>query len=154
MSRNRAHIQALFEKWCQKLRIVPAWDVRLEFVEDPQWRKTGDFKIDCDDRKAVLMLNAANPKQENLEEVIVHELLHLKLYPLDQVTESLITSSFEEGTPAWEFAYRQFFTALEQTVEELAKCYLLEFGENKEFSFGRCKGMKSYNELFDGLKNL
>ena len=154
MSQNRAYIQALFEKWCQKLRIVPAWDIRLEFVEDPQWRKTGDFKVDCDDRKAVLMLNGVNPKQENLEEVIVHELLHLKLYPLDQVTESLITSSFEEGTPAWEFAYRQFFTALEQTVEELAKCYLLEFGENKEFSFGRCKGMKSYDELFDGLKNL
>ena len=154
MNQNRVHIQTLFEKWCQKLRIVPAWDIRLEFVEDPQWRKTGDFKVDCDDRKAVLMLNGVNPKQENLEEIIVHELLHLKLYPLDQVTESLITSSFEEGTPAWEFAYRQFFTALEQTVEELAKCYLLEFGENKEFSFGRCKGMKSYDELFDGLKNL
>lgn len=154
MSMNRAHIQALFEKWCQKLRVVPAWDIRLEFVEDPDWRKTGDFKVDCDDKKAVLMLNAANPKQENLEEVIVHELLHLKLYPLDQMTEALIVSSFEEGTPAWEFAYRQFFTALEQTVEELAKCYLLEFGENKEFSFGRCKGMRSYDELFAGLKSL
>ncbi len=40
------------------------------------------------------MLNAANPEQENLEEVIVHELIHLKMYPLDQVTESLITSHF------------------------------------------------------------
>lgn len=151
---EREKIQALFEKWCRKLRIVPAWDVRLEFVEDPQWRKTGDFKIDCDDRKAVLMLNAANPKQENPEEVIVHELVHLKLYPLDQVTESLIVSQFEEGTAAWNFAYREFFTALEVTVEELAKCYLMEFGDNKELSYGRCKGMKSYDELFDGLKNL
>ena len=126
----------------------------LEFVEDPNWRKTGDFKVDCDDRKAILMLNAVSPKQENLEEVIVHELLHLKLYPLDQVTESLIISSFEENSPQWNFAYRQFFTALEQTVEELAKCYLLEFGENRELSFGRCKGGKSYDELFDGLKNI
>lgn len=151
---EREKIQALFEKWCRKLRIVPAWDVRLEFVEDPQWRKTGDFKIDCDDRKAVLMINAANPKQENPEEVIVHELLHLKLYPLDQVTESLIVSQFEEGTAAWNFAYREFFTALEVTVEELAKCYLMEFGDNKELSYGRCKGMKSYDELFDGLKDL
>ena len=151
---NREEVRALFEKWCQKLRLVPGWDIRLEFVEDPAWRKTGDFKIDCDDRKAVLMLNAANPKQENFEEVIVHELLHLKLYPLDQVTESLIVSNFEEGTPAWNFAYREFFTALEQTVEELTKCYLLEFGENRELSFGRCRGMKSYDELFDGLKSL
>ena len=151
---EKEQIQALFEKWCQKLRIVPAWDVQLEFVDDPHWRKTGDFKIDCDDRNAVLMLNAANPKKENLEEVVVHELLHLKLYPLDQVTESLIVSQFEEGTSAWNFAYREFFTALEITVEELTKCFLLEFGETKDISFGRCKGMKSYDELFDGLKSI
>lgn len=144
----------LFRKYCEKLRIVPAWDVRLEFVEDPEWKKTGDFKIDCDDKKAVLMLNTANPKQENPEEVIVHELMHLKMYPLDQVTESLIASTFEEGSPESNFAYRQFFCTLEQTVEELTKCFLLEFGENKEFSFGRCRGMKSFDELFDGLKNI
>ena len=154
MTMDRAKVQALFEKWCQKLRVVPSWDICLEFVEDPAWHKTGDFKIDCTDRKAVLMLNAANPKQENPEEVIVHELLHLKMYPLDQVTESLIESHFEEGTPAWDFAYRQFFTALEITVEELAKCYLLEFGEDRNFSYGRCKGMKSYDDLFEGLKSL
>lgn len=84
----------------------------------------------------------------------MHELMHLKMYPLDQVTESLITSTFEEGTPASNFAYRQFFSTLEQTVEELTKCFLLEFGDDRVFSFGRCKDMKSFNELYDGLKNL
>lgn len=147
-------IQKLFVKYCQKLRITPVWDVKLELVDDPEWRKTGDFKIDCDDRKAILLLNVANPKQVNLEEVIVHELMHIKLYPLDQMTESLITSSFEEGSAAQDFAYRQFFCALEQTVEELTKCFLLEFGNNKALSYGRCEGMKSFNELFDGLKAL
>ena len=147
-------LNELFEKWCRKLRIVPAWDVKLEFVEDPKWRKTGDFKIDCDDRKAILLLNTGNPKQENLEEVIVHELMHLKMYPLDQVTESLIMNTFEEGSAAGNFAYQQFFCALEQTVEEMAKCFLLEFGENKNLSYGRCSGMKSFNELYEGLKNI
>jgi len=151
---DRQQVQACFERWCRKLRLVPDWDIRLEFVEDPDWRKTGDFKVDCDDKKAILMLNGVNPRQENLEEVIVHELMHLKMYPLDQVTESLITSQFEEGTPASEFAYTQFFTALEQTVEELTKCWLLEFGENKELSFGRCRQHKSFTELYDGLKHL
>ena len=151
---EKEQIQALFEKYCRKLRITPAWDVKLELVEDSAWPKTGDFKIDCDDRKAVLLLNAAAPKQENLEEVIVHELMHIKMYPLDQVTESLITSAFEEGTPAQDFAYTQFFVALEQTVEELTKCFLLEFGENRELSFGRCKNTKSFNELYDGLKGI
>ena len=151
---DRNETRRLFDRWCKKLRIVPCWDVQLELIDDPQWHKTGDFKIDCDDKKAILMLNAANPKQENMEEVIVHELLHLKMYPLDQVTESLIVANFEEGTPQRDFAYYQFFTALEQTVEELTKCYLLEFGENKELSYGRCKKQKSFNELYDGLKSL
>lgn len=148
------NLTELFEKYCKKLRITPGWDISLKLVDDPEWEKTGDFKIDCDDKKAILLLNAKNPKQENLEEVIVHELMHLKMYPLDQVTESLIISNFEEGTAGYEFAYRQFFTTLEQTVEELTKCFLLEFGENKEFSYGRCDKMKSFNELYDGLNGI
>ncbi len=143
-----------FEKWCKKLRVSPYWDIRIEFVDDIKWRKTGDLKVDCDDRKAVLLLNIVNPKQENLEEVIVHELFHLKMYPLDQVTESLITANFKEGTPSYDFAYNQFFISLEQTVEELTKCFLLEYGDNKELSYGRCKNQKSYNELFEGLKKI
>ncbi len=149
---ERETLTALFEKYVKKLRISPAWDVKLELVEDPDWPKTGDFKIDCDDRKAILLLNVCNPRQDNLEEVIVHELMHIKLYPLDQVTESLIVNSFEEGTKAYDFAYRQFFTALEQTVEELAKCFLLEFGENRDLSYGRCARGRSFNELYEGLK--
>ena len=151
---DKAALTALFEKYIRKLRITPAWDVRLEFVEDPAWPKTGDFKIDCDDRKAILLLNIANPKQENPEEVIVHELMHIKMYPLDQVTESLIRNCFEEGSAAGRFAYQQFFTTLEQTVEEMTKCFLLEIGENRELSYGRCSGKKSFNDLFDGLNNI
>lgn len=154
MKYSKEELTLLFEKYCKKLRITPPWDIRLEFVEDVNWRKTGDFKIDCTDRKAILLLNIANPKQENLEEVIVHELMHIKMYPLDQVTESLITCSFEEGTPGYNLAYTQFFTTLEQTVEELTKCFLLEFGKNKELSYGRCRKEKSFNELYEGLNNI
>ena len=103
---NPNELKAIFEKYCKKLRITPPWDVELRLVDDPQWTKTGDFKIDCTDRKAILLLNSANPKNESMEEVILHELMHLKMYPLDQVTESLIESHFEEGTPASDFAYR------------------------------------------------
>ena len=151
---DREKVTALFEKYIRKLRITPAWDIKLEFVEDPEWRKTGDFKIDCDDRKAILLLNAVSPKQENIEEVIVHELMHIKMYPLDQVTESLIKNCFEDGSAASRFAYQQFFTTLEQTVEEMAKCFLLEFGENRDLSFGRCAVAKSFNELYNGLNNI
>ena len=147
-------IQSLFQKWIDILRLKNQWDIRLELVRDPAFRKTGDIKIDCDDRKAMLMLNVLNPKQENPEGVIAHELMHLKLYPLDQLTEGLIDAHYEEETPTREAVYTQFMIMLEQTVEELAKCYLGAFGENKALSYGRCNTMKSFNELYDGLKPL
>lgn len=151
---DEKQVEQMFHRWCEKLRLIPNWDIKLEWVRDPVWAKTGDIKIYCDDKKAIVLLNALNPRQANLEETIVHELMHLKLYPLDQVTENLIISQFEDGSPASSFAYTEFFTALEQTVEELAKCFLLEFGENKELSFGRCAEQPSFDELYNGLKDL
>ena len=151
---DREKVKALFDKYTKKLRIVPEWDIRLEFVEDSEWKKTGDFKIDPTDKKAVLMLNAVNPKDENIEETIVHELMHIKMYPLDQVCESMIINMFDEGSKAQNFAYQEFFTTLEVTVEELAKCFLYEFGENKELSYGRMSKIKSFNELYDGLNSI
>lgn len=147
-------LHALFDKWVDILRLKNAWDIKLALVRDPTFHKTGDFKVDPDDRKAVLLLNAENPKQENPEEVICHELLHLKLYPLDQLTEGLIDGHYAQDTPAYQTIYRQFMTMLEQTVEELTKCYLGAFGDNKALSYGRCEGMPSFDELYNGLKPL
>lgn len=149
-----AAAEALLNKWLGILRLKNVWDVKLEWVDDPAFRKTGDFHVDCDDRKAVLLLNARNPLQENIEEVIIHELMHLKLYPLDQLTEGLIDGHYAKDTPAYDVIYTQFMTMLEQTVEEMTKCFLGAFGENRELSYGRCKSQKSYNELYDGLKSL
>ena len=126
----------------------------LELSDDPQFQKTGDIKIDCDDKKAILILNGLNPKQENLEEVIVHELMHLKLYPLDQLTEGLIESHYQKDSASYDAMYTQFMIMLEQTVEELTKCYLGAFGTNKSLTYGRCGSKKSFNDLYDGLKPL
>lgn len=147
-------VNEIFNKWIKILRLENNWNVRLELINDEEFIKTGDFKIDPDDRKAILKLNKLNPKQENFEEVIVHELLHLKLYPLDQLTESLIYGHYEEGTGAFNTIYNQFMINLEITVEELTKCFLMLYGENKQLSFGRCEGMPSYDDLFNGLKKL
>ena len=80
--------------------------------------------------------------------------MHIKMYPLDQVCESMIINMFDEGSKVQNFAYQEFFTTLEVTVEELAKCFLYEFGENKELSYGRMSKIKSFNELYDGLNSI
>ena len=109
---------------------------------DKPWRKTGDIKIDAHDKKAVLLVNTENPRNENLEEVVIHELLHLKLWRLDQLLETLLTSVFgEEDDPKRSFANAQFMDALEPTVEDLTKACLQLGGENKELSFGRVQAL-------------
>lgn len=147
-------VNPIFNKWLEILRLKNNWDIKLDLLNDDKFTKTGDFKIDPDDRKAILIINSKNPKQENIEEVIIHELLHLKLYPLDQLTETLIDSHYNQNSPTYNTIYTQFMTSLEQTVEELTKCFLLYYGDDKNLSYGRCELMKSFNDLYDGLKPL
>ena len=141
-----------FEYWRKILRLRDSWDVTMDLISDTSFQKTGDFRVDPDDKKAVLLINMNNPNTMNLEEVIVHELLHLKLYPLDQLTEGLIESHYEEGDPSYDLVYTQFMTSLEQTVSELTKCFLLKYGKDKTLSFGRVDKHSSFNELYKDLK--
>lgn len=124
-------------KWQETLRLRD-WDIRIHEVKK-EWRKTGDIKIDMTDRKAVLMLNNCNPHQDNLEALIIHELLHLKLWGMDQMIEDLIGRVFgeDEDDVKYRFAFKKFMEVLEPTVEDLAKGYLSLGGDDKEISFGR-----------------
>ena len=130
-------IEKYLTKWQKKLKLSD-WDIKLQAV-DKEWRKTGDIKIDMDDRTAILLINVYNPKQTNLEAVIIHELLHLKLWGMDQMIESLIDGVYgkDETDAKRQFAHTQFLTLLESTVNDLAKSFLQESGEDKSVSFGR-----------------
>lgn len=137
MKFDEKELDKFLRKWQEILRLRD-WDIKYEIV-NKEWRKTGDIKIDMDDRKAILMINNYNPKQTNLEALIIHELLHLKLWGMDQMIEGLIYSVFgkDEQDPKLNFAYTQFMTLLESTTEDLSKSFLTLGGDNKEISFGR-----------------
>jgi hypothetical protein len=137
MAFDRDRINLLTERWQGILRLCD-WDIELRMVET-EWRKTGDIKIDAHDRKAILMINAKNPKQENAEEVVIHELLHLKLSAMDQLIEQLLEGLFRGQTedPRYGVIYGQYMTITESTVEDLAKGFLALGGEDKRLSFGR-----------------
>ncbi|MDF2671942.1 MAG: hypothetical protein K0R09_207 [Clostridiales bacterium] len=129
-------LEELIKKWQGVLRLRD-WDIKLKIV-DTEWRKSGDIKIDMDDKKAVMLINS-NPKSTNLEELVVHELLHLKLWGMDQMIEGFIIQTFgEDDTDVKkDFAMNQFFTLLESTVEDLTKALLKANDCKEELSFGR-----------------
>ncbi|MCB2313663.1 hypothetical protein LGL55_23040 [Clostridium tagluense] len=128
-------LEEIMSKWKNILRLND-WDLHLKIVEK-EWRKSGDIKIDTSNRNAVMLINN-NPKCTNLEELVVHELLHLKLWGMDQMIEELINQIFgeNEDDKKREFAMNQFFGILEPTVEDLAKAFLKANGCEEELSLG------------------
>jgi len=131
-------IQTHLDHWQDVLRLRD-WDIRLEMAP-AGWRKSGDIKIDLEDRKAVLLINE-QPKSENLEELVVHELIHAKLYAMDQMLVQLLDAVYgtDETDPRREFAYTQFMIMLESTVEDLAKGCLAAAKHERRLSFGRLR---------------
>lgn len=125
-------------KWQDILRLRD-WDIKVQVVE-ASWRKSGDIKIDLEDKKAVFLVNR-QPKSTNMEELVIHELLHLKLYGMDQMIEELLSAVYGENEKdsKKEFAETQFMKLLESTVEDLTKGYLTASKSQKPLSFGRLK---------------
>lgn len=139
MNINKRKIEDHLKKWQNILRLRD-WDIVVRIVET-KWRKSGDIKVDLEDKKAVLLINQ-NPRScENVEELVIHELLHLKLYGMDQMIENLLSAVYgrKEDDAKREFAYTQFMILLESTVEDLAKGYLAAIGSREALSFGRLK---------------
>lgn len=129
-------ISELLKKWQEILRLSD-WDIKPVSVKQ-DWRKSGDIKIDRDNRMAAVMINETVP-EEHLEEVVVHELLHLKLYGMDQLLEETINILFgpDDSDPKKEFAMNTFFLELESTVEDLTKALLTAHSNRKNFWFKR-----------------
>jgi len=136
MNLDEDEVAEHLDKWQNILRLRD-WDIIIKIVKS-KWRKSGDIKIDLEDKKAVLLLNYT-PKCENLEELIIHELLHLKLYGMDQMIEDLLSIVYgkKEKNPKREFAITQFMILLESTVEDLTKGYLTAIKSQELLSFGR-----------------
>ena len=139
MKTNKEKVEKHLNRWQDILRLRD-WDIVVKIVRT-KWRKSGDIKIDLEDKKAVLLINHA-PKCANLEELVIHELLHLKLYRMDQMLEDLLSIVYgaKEDDPKREFVYTQFMVALESTVEDLTKGYLSAAGSRDSLSFGRLQG--------------
>jgi hypothetical protein len=134
---NADELQGYIAKWQDILRLRD-WDIKLDLVKK-EWRKTGDVKIDQAAKAAIVLINDCNPKSTNMEAVIIHELIHVKLWGMDQMIEDLLHSVYgeNENDPKFEFAYTQFMELLECTTHDLTKGFIELGAADKSNSFGR-----------------
>ena len=139
--------ESVIHRWSDILRLRD-WDIRHTVVEG-NWRKRGDIKIDTSNRMAVLMVHH-EVDDSFVEELVVHELLHLKLYEMDQMIEELINLVYgkDGDDPRREFAWSRFMEALESTTEDLTKALLAASGSPAELNFDRV--MEQVEEELEG----
>ena len=123
-------------KW-KPLLSLSDWDIRPIVVKQ-EWRKSGDVKIDESNRMAAVMIRS-DLDPAFLEQVVVHELLHIKLWGLDQMIEESLNALFGEKDSEGKrnFAHGQFMNELETTTQDLTRALLEASGFHGDFLFDR-----------------
>ncbi|MCU0611624.1 MAG: M48 family metallopeptidase [Candidatus Eisenbacteria bacterium] len=125
-------------RWQDTLRLRD-WDIDVEIMGS-DWGKSGDIRADEHTKTAMLMINR-RPRCTNLDELVVHELVHLKLWGLDRLVEELLELLYDQSgnEPQKAFAHGRFMDVLEPTVEDLTKALLAAAGSPVPLSFDRAR---------------
>lgn len=132
-------ISADLEQWSeltqywQTILGLADWTLRVELVTFKRPWQSGDIKVDAVSKTALLLLSSNSFRDP--EETIVHELVHLVLWPLDLVASDLIEVSGPEGSPGRDFAQSAFFRALEPVTEQLALSLLRAHGKKRPIAW-------------------
>lgn len=94
----------------QKVLNLNDWDLKIELTDfnRTDYEQTGDIRVDLQNKKATVLI-ANKETGKDIDEVILHELVHLLLWDLDHGLESIATNNIK------------YLEALEQTVEKLTK---------------------------------
>ena len=123
-------------KW-KPLLSLSDWDIRPVIVQK-EWRKSGDVKIDNSNRMAALMVRF-DLDPDYLEQIVVHELLHIKLWGLDQMIEESLNALFDENDSEGKryFAQGLFMEELETTTQDLTRALLDASGFEGDYLFNR-----------------
>lgn len=120
-SLGREQLEALVRQW-QGLLGLSDWTIRLDLMTFKRPWLSGDIKVDPVHKTALLLLSETPFRDE--EETIVHELVHVVLWPLDTAAMDLTEAVGPADSPAREFARSTVFRALEPVTEQLTRALL------------------------------
>lgn len=117
---EKRQIKATIDKWRKILQIEPRWKIRFEIKNSPSEMSEGyndaQACVDVESSyfSATIEFNAAEIAENELDEVVLHELLHIILEPLSCVAACGLGKKYEEMNT----------TLTESTIERLSSGYL------------------------------
>jgi len=127
MSIDKNKVSHLVTKWRDILRLYN-WDMRYKIVDSLKIDSDyGNVFIEPDILRATVQVLKTCPPDE-LENFIIHELIHIRLHSLTAYCDDFITEFF--GVRERTILKKQLKTKEEYAVENLAKT-LLEMEETK-----------------------
>lgn len=111
---TKQQLEMMLLKWKKKL-LMDDWDISLKIVdfERKDFRQSGDFIANPSQKKAEILLTYA-PWRGDEEYTLVHEMIHILMYNLDQFLENSASSKNRE----------EYLNKLEETVHKITQIIL------------------------------
>lgn len=109
------------KKWKSQLGLF-GWKIDAKitvFNRADGFPQQGDFRVDYPKKKATILIGAS--LKSSVEEIIVHELVHIMLWPLDQRVVLMIQNL---PPPEQKKAEDNFLGKLEKVVDHITKSFL------------------------------
>ncbi|HEX7022422.1 MAG TPA: hypothetical protein VF171_06155 [Trueperaceae bacterium] len=124
-STSKEALEMLAEQW-KPLLGLGEWTVRVDLVDFTRSWQQGDVKVDPVAKEALILM--ARTPFRNEEQTLLHELVHVVLWPLDQACMDLAEGVGEPGSREQELAKSMVFRALEPVTEQVTQALLRASG--------------------------
>jgi len=117
---SEKEIEVLLKKWQKRLG-MEAWSLSFSVVDfnRPDFRQSGDFEADVNNKKAKILLTA-DPFRGDEEYTLVHELIHVLLFDLDEYSEKIVLKSYGKDSKE----HDRYMEKLESTAHKLTEAFL------------------------------
>lgn len=109
---TKTRIDKLIEKW-QNILHLSDWKIDYKFVDFKRadnYPQKGDIEVNTQTKIAIILLKE---DQQDIENTIVHELVHLMLWDLDHYAERQLLNNQKD----------KYLELLESTVTNLTKIF-------------------------------
>ena len=124
---SKKRLANLLKRWQEKL-LLSDWEINIKIVDFKRkdFRQSGDFIADLKNKKATIFMTVSpfmkdrNTIAKEEEKTLVHELIHICLWDLDNFIEKTI---FKKHSKNYKF-YNIYMEKLENLVEKLTGNFL------------------------------